>query len=304
MKSRANLSVVRDRVIYRTTQKVSGAAPQISFTVTPEMLPNAAVEVVLVRQGQSLAELELGSMENLMRVRLGRFPGGLERSLFAGRSQRRANRKLQPGDRQTLDLLLKDKAGKPIKGQFTVMVVNDAVLQLTGYRPPDLVTTVYADQPISTRFSDNRPEVVLANITSALDKGWGYGGGLSTGINEPRPRTKFEPLAYYNGALISDAQGKAQVSFKLPDDLTTWRVMVVATDGDLHFGSGETEFIATKPLLANPVLPRFVRVGDRFDAGLAITNSTNNSGDVAITGTIVGGVSFIENTSNSEASHA
>ena len=30
------------------------------------------------------------------------------------------------------------------------MVVNDAVLQLSGYRPPDLVKLVYAQQPIDT----------------------------------------------------------------------------------------------------------------------------------------------------------
>jgi uncharacterized protein YfaS (alpha-2-macroglobulin family) len=56
---------------------------------------------------------------------------------------------------------LKDNQGNFTKGQFTVMVVNEAVLQLSGYRPPDLVNTVYAEQPISTRFSDNRQNVVV-----------------------------------------------------------------------------------------------------------------------------------------------
>ena len=57
------------------------------------------------------------------------------------------------------------------------MVVNDAILQLTGYRPPDLVATIFADQPISTRFADNRASVVLTTATPPSEKGWGYGGG-------------------------------------------------------------------------------------------------------------------------------
>ncbi|AFY69762.1 alpha-2-macroglobulin domain protein [Thalassoporum mexicanum PCC 7367] len=295
-----SLSIVRDKAIYRMTQKVSGAAPQISFTITPDMLPNAAVEVVLIRQGQSLDELELGSMENLMRVGLEDFQVDLDDRYLQVAVSAEQTENVQPGDRQTLNLALKNNFGSPVKGQLTVMVVNDAVLQLTGYRPPDLVETVYADQPILTRFSDNRPDVVLANIDSALEKGWGYGGGLSTGITDPRPRTKFEPLAYYNGSVITDDQGQAQISFTLPDDLTTWRVMVVGTDGDLHFGRGETDFIATKPLLANPVLPQFARVGDRFEAGLAITNSTDRSGNIDITGEIIGGINFLQPTPNDE----
>ncbi len=70
--------------------------------------------------------------------------------------------------------------------RLTLIVANDAVLQLSGYRPPDLVALVYGDQPISTRFADNRGAIVLQSIARPVDKGWGYGGGLSTGAEDTR----------------------------------------------------------------------------------------------------------------------
>lgn len=290
------LAVVRHDTLYRTIVPVKGGAPQIQFQVTADMLPNAAVEAVLVRQGTPISQIEPGSLENLVRIGFAPFKINLE-DKYLKVQVNPEKRSLAPGEAQTVELQLQDGVGNPLQGQFAVMVVNEAVLQLSGYRPPDLVQIVYAEQPISTRFADNRPNVVLSTLSSPLDKGWGYGGGNSSGLASTRVRTNFQPLAYYNGAVQTDASGKAKVTFNLPDDLTTWRVMAVATDGDLRFGNGEETFIATKPLLSNPILPQFARIGDRFDAGLSVTNTTGQSGTLAIQGTVDGSIQFADNNS-------
>lgn len=284
-------AVVRDKTLYQTVTKVKGGAPQIQFQVTPEMLPNAAVEAVLVRQGKSLKELEPGSLENLVKIGFAPFQTSLDAKYLKVQVTPQQT-ELQPGAEETVQLQLQDNQGKPIKGQFTVMAVNEAVLQLTGYRPPDLVKTVYAEQSISTRFNDNRPNVVLENMASPLAKGWGYGGGFSTGAANTRVRKDFQALAYYNGSVVTDANGKASVTFKLPDDLTTWRVMAVATDGNLDFGNGEATFITTKSLISNPILPQFARPGDRIQAGLSVTNNTQEKGNLTINGQVAGAVNF------------
>ncbi|MEG4575389.1 alpha-2-macroglobulin [Microcoleus sp. N3A4] len=284
-------AVVRDKTLYQTVTKVKGGAPQIQFQVTPEMLPNAAVEAVLFRQGKSLKELEPGSLEQLVKIGFAPFQTSLDAKYLKVQVTPQ-KKELQPGAEETIQLQLQDNRGKPIKGQFTVMVVNEAVLQLTGYRPPDLVKTVYAEQSISTRFNDNRQNVVLENMASPLAKGWGYGGGFSTGAANTRVRKDFQALAYYNGSVVTDINGKASVKFKLPDDLTTWRVMAVATDGNLDFGKGEATFITTKSLISHPILPQFARPGDRIQAGLSVTNNTQQKGDLTINGQVAGAVKF------------
>ncbi|UBF27945.1 alpha-2-macroglobulin family protein [Kovacikia minuta CCNUW1] len=277
-------SVLRHNTFFQSLTQVKGGAPQIQFKVTADMMPNAAVEAVLVRQGKPLSEVEPGSLDQLVRIGFAPFSTNLDSNYLRVAAEVKPT--LQPGEEQTVQLSLKDNRDQPVKGQFTIVVANEAVLQLTGYRLPDLVKTVYADQSISTRLSDNRPDVVLEPQASPLEKGWGYGGGASDGAGNTRVRTDFRALAYYNASVLADDRGQASVRFKVPDDLTTWRVMLVATDGNFHFGNGDTTFVTTKPLIASPLLPQFVRPGDRLNLGVSVTNNTGQGGNLAVNGTV------------------
>ncbi len=287
-------AVIRNKILYQTITKVKGGAPQIQFKITPDMLPNAAIEAVLIRQGLPLEKVEPESVENLMQVGFTPFKINLEDKYLQLQITPNSP-ELQPGTTANIQLELKDKQGQPIRGQLTVMVVNEAVLQLSGYRPPDLVKTVYAEQSISTRFSDNRGEVVLQPISSPLQKGWGYGGGFSAGAANTRIRQNFQALAYYNPGVITDSNGKAEVSFKLPDDLTTWRVMAVASSDDMRFANADATFIATKSLMANPILPQFARIGDNFSGGISVTNNTQQTGNLEINTSVNGAVKLANN---------
>lgn len=287
------LSVVRDRVLYKTLVHINGSAPRVRIPITAAMFPNAAVEGVLVRRGAPISTHMVQSPSSL--VRLGMTPLALDlhpRYLTLKISP--AQPTLQPGARQTVHLQLRDRAGKAAQGQFTVIVADDAVLRLSGYRPPDLVQTVFAAQPISMRFADNRPRVTLTQPSDVAQKGWGYGGGFLAGAASTRVRTQFIPLAYFNGSVQTNSAGDAWVKFKLPDNLTTWRVMAVAMTADTvpRFGNADTTFIATKPLVTGPLLPQFARSGDRFDGGLLLLNGTSSSQDARTEGTLSGAFSF------------
>ncbi len=289
-----HFAVVRHGVLFETTQVTSNAAPTVRFTVTPEMLPNAAVEAFLVRRGPLPAANPADNGNALARVGFAAFSVAVDAKYIVA-SVKADNGVLEPGAKQTVRFHLADGARHPVRGQAALMVVNDAVLQLTGYRPPDLVKLVYAEQPISTRYADNRATLVLATPARPLEKGWGFGGGLSGEEADPRVRRKFQPLAYFAGAVRTDANGDASATFTLPDDLTTWRVMVVSATADGRFGNGEATFRTTKPLVANPVLPQFARPGDRFEGGVAVTNGTGSQGTMHVAATLSGPLAFLVN---------
>ncbi len=218
---------------------------------------------------------------------------------------------------------MSDYAGKPVSGQFTVMVVNDDILQLTGYRPPDLVQAMYADFPVPLVYGNNHTHVTppmpvktLGTVTlrSAAGLVWlgltedRYTVTSTSAAATPPPanssspirlRHVFLPIALYRGAVSSDARGHARVQFTLPDDLTRWRVMAVAIGesesalpADVRFGNGEATFVTTKPLLANPLVPQFVRPGDRFSSGIAVTNQARGSGPLDIDDVLLGPLYF------------
>ncbi len=290
-KSDVYFAVIRNDVITKTIVHAVGNGPEVSFKVTPAMVPNAAVEALVVRRGAPLAGVKSGSLDSLSRVGVAAFEVDVKnRYLEVGIVPQHAT--LQPGTQQSIALTVRDMAGKPAPGEAIVMVVNESILQLTGYRAPDLVQTVFADQPISVRFADSRERLVLQTQRPGLEKGWGYGGGFLAGAGSTRVRTNFQPMAYYR-IVHTDANGKATVGFRLPDDLTTWRAMVVAIGSDdAHFGTNDATFIATKPLLTNPLLPQFARPGDVIDGGITALDSTGSSGTLSYTAQLTGALTF------------
>ncbi|HEY0614692.1 MAG TPA: Ig-like domain-containing protein, partial [Candidatus Elarobacter sp.] len=289
-----HVAVIRHGVLWETTQQTSSAAPTVRFTVTPAMLPNAAVQAYVVRRGPPPEKNPADGGNALARTGFASFSVALNGKYIVA-SVRAGAATLEPGGRQTVHVHLADPAKHPLRGEATLMVVNEAVLRLTGYRPPDLVKTVYADQPVSTRYADNRAALVLNTPARPVEKGWGFGGGLSGADTDPRVRRKFQALAYYAGALRTDANGDAVATFTLPDDLTTWRAMVVTATADGRFGNADTTFRTTKPLVANPVMPQFARPGDRFEGGLSVTNGTGASGTLHVDAALAGPLAFLVN---------
>lgn len=293
--ARITLDIIRNSVIYEATVTSTGPTASIPFTITPSMLPNAVVEVRVVRIGRSISMLSKRAIPTKL-TRIGMT--GLVIDVADHRLRLAVmpvHLAVKPGERQKLTFTLTSANGRPTSGELVVAVVNDAVLQLTGYRPPNLFDAIYAPQPIATRISrdltrmqlpDSPPNNLALHTTSYLKPvpiASVYSGNAYAAIVTPvaalsaRVRRYFTPLAYYSAHVRTDASGHAIASFTLPDDLTTWRVMAVALSRNgSDVGYGEASFISTKKLITNPLLPQFARPGDRIDGGISIRNATKS----------------------------
>ncbi len=98
----------------------------------------------------------------------------------------------------------------------------------------------------------------------------------SRALSQPiRVRTDFNPLAVFAPSVRTDANGEARVPVKLPDNLTRYRVMVVAVDQGNQFGTGESNLVARLPLMVRPSAPRFLNFGDRFELPVVLQNQTD-----------------------------
>jgi len=65
-------------------------------------------------------------------------------------------------------------------------------------------------------------------------------------------------------------------------------MMAVAADAGSRFGSGDSRITTKKPLLAKPVLPRFLNHGDRATVGVVVHNYTGVAGTATVTATVKG----------------
>lgn len=89
-------------------------------------------------------------------------------------------------------------------------------------------------------------------------------------------RRDFRETAFFYSTLESDKKGIVEIPFSLPDSHTSWKLMLAAITEDMQNGFYMDTIIASKPLMINPNLPRFVRTGDKVSISTRISNTTRN----------------------------
>ena len=94
-------------------------------------------------------------------------------------------------------------------------------------------------------------------------------------------RENLNETAFFFPALVTDQKGRVAIRFTLPESLTTWRFMGIATTEDMKSGYLEGEAVAQKEVMVQPNMPRFIRQGDRSQISVRIFNTT----DHAVSGT-------------------
>src|SRR6185369_378292 len=100
-------------------------------------------------------------------------------------------------------------------------------------------------------------------------------------------RQNFNALALFSPTVKTDANGRAVVDVKLPDNLTRYRITAVSVDQGKRFGKSESNITAKQPLMVRPSAPRFMNFGDKVDLPVVIQNQTDKdmAVDVAIRAT-------------------
>lgn len=97
-------------------------------------------------------------------------------------------------------------------------------------------------------------------------------------------RENLNETAFFYPALQTDEKGQVTLKFTLPESLTTWRFMGLAHTRDVRYGQITAEAVASKEVMVQPNVPRFVRVGDRASVTARIFNTGGK--DVAGTATM------------------
>ncbi len=102
------------------------------------------------------------------------------------------------------------------------------------------------------------------------------------GLVEPSVRSNFADTALWVGVLTTDATGKAQVSLKMPENLTTWKVKVWGMGHGTKVGSGETEVVTRKDLILRLQAPRFFTQKDEVVLSANVHNYLAEAKEVQV----------------------
>ncbi len=93
------------------------------------------------------------------------------------------------------------------------------------------------------------------------------------------PRENFVDTAYWNPHIQTGANGQATVSFKLPDNLTTFTAQTFSNTKDSQFGQATANFVSQKDFNIIPAISNFYYQGDKPIVSALIQNSSQQ--DVA-----------------------
>ena len=172
-----------------------------------------------------------------------------------------------------------DAAAEPI--ELAVAVLDEAVFDLIagGLKYFDPYQGFYSLDEVDVKNYNLLLRLVGRQKFEKKGASPGGDGGRAGNLSL---RSLFKFVSYWNPALRTDAQGKAEITFNVPDNLTGWRVLVMAVTPSDRMGLGEANFKVNLPLEIRPVLPNQVTVGDRFQAGFNVMNRTDVARDLKV----------------------
>ena len=275
--SRALITVERFGVIDRWVATFPDSSAVVEIPVRPDYLPGFYVSVTVTAprvekplgpQGEDLGKptYRMGYVkipvkdpykELEVQVRPGREtykPRDTVRVELAVRP-----RHLEPGE-----------AAPPV--ELAVAVLDEAVfdLLLQGRRAFDPYQGFYFLDELDLRNYSLLMQLVGREKMELKGASPGGGGGPDLGM-----RSLFKFVSYWNPSLIPDVEGRADIEFEVPDNLTGWRVLVMAVSPEDRMGLGEAVFKVNQATEIRPALPNQVLEGDSFSAGFTFMNRTD-----------------------------
>jgi uncharacterized protein YfaS (alpha-2-macroglobulin family) len=299
------LTVTRSGILYTTRFMIENGSATLNVPIEEEHIPNLHVQVDLVGsaprtddRGEPLANVPPRPAYASGQLKLSIPPLQRTLSLEAVPEQTQ----LEPGGETTLVVRVTDARGLPVAdAELAVVAVDEAILALTNYELIDPLSVFYAERPSYLESIYGHASIVLADpqalakqaLDSAQRNGIGAGAPAATeapaaeeaadqdaAANQQTPidlRSDFNPLATFAPTVRTGSNGEARVFIKLPDNLTRYRVMVVAVDkAGSQFGMSDANITARLPLMVRPSAPRFLNFGDTFELPVVLQNQTDS----------------------------
>lgn len=110
----------------------------------------------------------------------------------------------------------------------------------------------------------------------------GDGGGNGGETAEPTMRSNFADTAWWVASADADDNGIVEVKFKVPDNLTTWKIKVWSMGNGTRVGSGDAEIISSKNLIIRPQTPRFFTERDQMVVSAVVHNYLTSEKSVQV----------------------
>ncbi|MDH3974710.1 MAG: MG2 domain-containing protein, partial [Deltaproteobacteria bacterium] len=286
-KATALVTIEVNGVIETRIINIDNNTPEIKIPILAEYAPNVFISTIIVRGREHFMKDASGFETGAPGFKVGYV------KLDVDPSRQRLNvlvdkriSNVSPGEKVTIPIQVKNYSNEGTQAQLTAMVVDEAVLDMTAYLTPNPLDTVYAPRALGVRTGSNWLDLPHSR-RERLEKIFPGGDDDEVDLTsrsdlEAILRNLFKSTAYWNPDLKTDASGKAEITFTMPDNLTSYRVMVVAADKKMRFGSSDHMLVNQQALMIQPVIPRFIYPEDELQVEAMVFNNTSKREEITL----------------------
>ncbi len=271
---RVLMTVARESIILRRFYDFNEPMPLVGLPISQEFVPDVYVTftafcpdvVPAVRSGILHLNIQPVLQTLLLDV-------VTERTSYA------------PGESVKLTLRVRDAAERPVEGAQVWLVVNEALPGLDSAN--GLMDTFYT-HPMRTIQGDTGHALMdywsplLAPLDTEGAAAWLQARSVlpqapTRDVWPPASFTQSPATLVWEPALSTNANGEVQVSFTLPERVTSWRVRAFAVAGDTQMGENQAVTLdAREPVRLTPYLPQALSAGDEITLGVQVDNLTQS----------------------------
>lgn len=260
------------RILHQELRKVKQGRTAFTVDVTDGYVPNCYASVSLIQPAnRSSNDLPL-RVYGLKPFTVEDEDTRLKLSLQAPK-EIKANRKFE----------IKVASVDSREGTFTVAVVDEGLLDLTGFETPDVWDHFFHKRRLSVISRDNFEEI-LSSLLPDMDKKFSIGGdlGIERSLRAGESRVqRFKPVVLFSGP-VSIKPGKSSVlSFNMPNYSGSVRIMVVGCAQNSYVSMEKTVPVRQELMILTTV-PRVARPGDLFSVPVSVFSTSKNVKDVNV----------------------
>lgn len=234
---------------------MDATAKLVQIPIGKDYAPNAFVSVTLVGQKHVFLHqseiLKVSPAQQFLNV-----------SVTADKAR------YKPGDTAKYQVVAKHADGTPAANtEVSLGIVDESIYAIRPETAQDIAKFFY-----------HRQENAVMTVSSFPEE---YSGGPDK--VEPRVRKDFRDMAAWYPTLLTNAQGIASATVKLPDNLTTWRATVRAVDLQTQVGQAISKVISTQDILVRLAMPRFFTMGDHGLVTAIVHNYSETAQPIQLT---------------------
>jgi uncharacterized protein YfaS (alpha-2-macroglobulin family) len=276
------VTIENDKVIEHRYVNVEKRSASVTFNLQSECLPNAYVTATLIKP-HAESDMPLTVAHGFKSITVEEKARKIAVEIVAQKSVR---------SRTHQKVTIKAAAGAKV----TLAVVDEGILQITGYKTPDPYGFFYSKRALEVNSFDLYP-LLFPEMKSMLSSTGGDGFDLSKRTN-PMQNKRVKLLSYWSGIMPTNGNGEASYEFDIPQFSGQVRLMAVSYK-DNAFGSSEATMIVADPIVLSTALPRFLSPKDTVDVALTVSNTTDKRTNATANLKVTGPLSIVGDSKSS-----